>query len=240
MKQGHAEILFTIVFMICFLVLLWEQKKYDGTQSEKQKIESALLEAMEYTGREFETVLFETQEKKQQFFEQSFFNALYVFLDALDDKEKQEILWMHIPLLALVEEDGVSFNYAVEEQERGSAGLLREWSGKTRFVYPEGYTEEQKKILIAETLEEAASVIISKHNYIAAQYGISYRFYVPDFLGNTEEAPEFPMLIVVFQGWPLTAAGDVTYENCMDAAVFLRRKEPKATMPDGIPYKETT
>ena len=31
------------------------------------------------------------------------------------------------------------------------------------------------------------------------------------------------MLFVVFQGWPLNSAGDVLYENCLDAGLYMQR-----------------
>ena len=79
--------------------------------------------------------------------------------------------------------------------------------------------------MIADIIEPYASDIISNHNYIAMQYGINYSFYVPQFLQNTSEDLNFPMLFVVFQGWPLTASGNIVYENCIDTAVYIQTIE---------------
>ena len=37
--------------------------------------------------------------------------------------------------------------------------------------------------------------------------------------------PKYPMVFVVFQGWPLNATGDIIYENCLDAGGYLKEKE---------------
>lgn len=238
MKQGHIAIIFMIFYMACCLLLFLEQEKYDAVIKEKQRIEHAFLNAIENTGREYEKVLFETDEKQQQFFVNSFFEALYIFAEIFEQKEKQQSIMMYVPLLVLVEEDGAFFNYISEKQDENNAMLIRIWSEKIKFEYPAVCTEVQKKAIVAAVLEEITSYIISNHNYIASQYGLSYQFTAPDFLGNMEELPEFPMLFVVFQGWPLNASGNITYENCMDAAVFLQRVQEKVSIPDGIPYSE--
>ena len=227
-----------ILYISCFLILHLEQKKYDTAVYEKKRIETALLNAIENTGLEYEKVLFETDIKQQLFFENSFFSGLFVFMEIFDQKEKQQSIMLHTPLLVLVEEDGAFFNYVVEKQDKNNASLLRSWSEKIKFDYPDICTEAQKKTIVVNTLEKTTSDIISNHNYIATQYGLSYQFSVPDFLGNMEETLEFPILLVVFQGWPLNASGDITYENCMDAAVFLQRVKMELPMQDGIPYKE--
>lgn len=238
MKQGHLVILFWIVYAACFLMLSLEQKRYDNVQAEKQKIENALINAIEITGQGYEDMIYESAERKTAYFERNFFEALCIFLDAFQDEEKKELIWMHIPMLALVEEDGAFFYYTTAKQKKSSDILVRKWSEKKKFSYPDNCTEAQKKTIIADALEKAASEIITNHNYIASQYGLSYQFYVPDFLGNAEEKLEFPMLFVVFQGWPLNVSGDITYENCMDAAVFLRKVERNLPVTDGIPYTD--
>ena len=100
--------------------------------------------------------------------------------------------------------------------------ILHTWSEKVPFVFLEESTEEEKKAIIAEVIEEYASELISNHNYIAKQYGLTYSFYVPQFLQNTSEQWNFPMIVAVFQGWPLTASKEIVYENCIDAAVYIQ------------------
>jgi len=238
LKQGHIAILFITFYVSCFLILFLEQKKYDIALYEKQRIETALMNAIEHAGREYEKVLFETDEKQQQFFESSFFHGLYVFTEMFEQKESITNIMLHIPLLVLVEEDGAYLNYIMDKQDKNNATLSRRWSEKITFEYSDVCTEAQRKSIIASILEGAASEIISEHNYIASQYGLLYQFTAPDFLGNMEESLNFPMLFVVFQGWPLNASGDITYENCMDAAAFLQRVQEEPPMPDGIPYKK--
>lgn len=222
MKQGHFALLFCILFAVCFLMLSLEQLRYDTVLEEKQRVEQCLLTAVENTAREFSKVLYAPTEKKQQVLEQEFFNYLYAAFGVLEEREEQERLRMHIPMLVLVEEDGIQFFHMKEVMQEGTAELQHQWTSKESFCFDENMQTEEKKVVIVENLEKKAAEIITEHNYIAKQYGWSYTFTVPRFLQNTAKKTEFPMLFVVFQGWPLIASGEVRYENCLDAGVYLQ------------------
>ncbi len=225
MRQGHLTVLFLMLYIICFVLLLYTQSQYDEVQREKQKVELALTEAVKAAGRELAAVINDTEEKKKSSFETAFLEAFYVSMGVFNCKEEQEYLQMHLPMLALAEADGIFFYYMEERQENGVTVLERVWSDKIPYGTCRYGTKEEEKELVAETLEKCSSEILFRHNYIASQYGISYSFFVPDFLQNTSTALEFPMLFVVFQGWPLNISGDVFYENCIDAGVYLQRIE---------------
>ena len=72
--------------------------------------------------------------------------------------------------------------------------MLHTWSEQVPFIFPEGSADSDKKAIISNVIEQYASRIISNHNYIASQYGLNYSFYVPNFLQNTSEDLNFPML----------------------------------------------
>jgi len=225
MRQGHFSILFFIIFVTCFVLLWKEQKNYDKVLEEKQRIEKALIKAIETTAKEFSDVIHDSTEKKKRIVESVFLESLYVELGIFDKKDEQEKLKMYLPLLVLVEEDGILFYHMQEVYKNGIIELQHVWNEKMMLFFPENSVPAKKKQILSQWLEEYASELISEHNYIAEQYGIEYEFSAPDFLQNTAENLEFPMLFVVFQGWPLTSTGDIVYENCIDASVFLQEIE---------------
>lgn len=206
-------------------MLSLEQLRYDAVLEEKQQVEKQLLTAVENTAREFAKVLYASTEKKQQVLEEEFFHFLYAAFGVLWEREEQERLRMHIPMLVLVEEDGILFFHMKEVIREGSVELQHQWTQKIPFCFSNNMQTEEKKVVIINTLEKNATEIITEHNYIAKQYGLGYTFTVPHFLQNTTKETEFPMLFLVFQGWPLTASGDVRYENCLDAGVYLQEVE---------------
>lgn len=221
MRQGHFLLVFLFLYCSCFLMLYCEQKNYDNVMEEKERIEQALLEATEYTAHRYMTVMKESEEKKKEMIEEAFSEAFYVMMDLFQSTEPEEFWRIYIPMIILVEEDGAYFYYVQEAQKQG---VVHEWTDKIPFDIPDNYNPEDRKASMINTLEETASQIISNHNLIAQQYGISYRYSVPAFFPDAAQSTEFPMLFVVFQGWPLNASGTTFYENCLDAGVFIREK----------------
>lgn len=227
MKQGHLLFIFILISCGCFLSLYCEQKYYDATMQEKQRMESALLEAIEDTGNKSKAALFETEARKKKIVEAAFSEAMYVFTEVLDTPKEKEFWRLYVPMLVWVEEDGAYFYYVQRNSTNEEKELFHMWTEKLCFSFPEGCSDGKKKSLMADALEEKASDIISKHNAIAAQYGISYRYSLPVFFQDTSQVPEFPMLFVVFQGWPINHSDMFFFNACIDAGVFLRQKEEK-------------
>ena len=216
-----------------------EQKQYDEALEEKKRVEQLLVSALEDAAIAYKKVLNASEEKRKNTLECSFFQALFAAEGILENKEKQNILRMYVPMLVLAEEDGAYFFYL---EETGS-GLIQEirhvWSEKIFYNYAEGGTEQEKRNAIAALLENKASEIVTAHNYIALQYGLDYSFYVPEFLQNTASCPEFPMIFVVIQGWPLLASGKITYENCIDAGAFIQDvQKVTVTAPENLEHPE--
>ncbi len=225
MKQGHFVVLYFIIYCSCFILLFKEQVNYDRVIEEKKRVETSLKMAVEETAWRLTSVIKEPIQRKKDIIEKEFFEYLYISLGLLEDIEEQKKLNMYLPMLLLIEEEGAVFYYMQQIEENGIKRLEYKWSEYIPFMFPEESTDSKKKSIIADIVEPYASDIISNHNYIAMQYGINYSFYVPKFLQNTSEKLNFPMLFVVFQGWPLTASSEVLYENCIDAAGYIQEVE---------------
>jgi len=229
MKQGHLLLIFIIISCGCFLSLYCEQKYYDSTMQEKQRIERALLEAVEDTGNKSKAALFEDEKRKKKIIEDAFSEAMYVFMGYLDTPEEKEFWRLYVPMLIWVEEDGAYFYCLQTNSKNKEKELYHSWTKKLFFSFPDRCSVGKKKSLMAEALETKASKIISNHNVIAAQYGISYQYSLPLFFQDTSQPPEFPMLFVVFQGWPINNTNMFFFDACIDAGVFLRQKEEAVT-----------
>lgn len=214
MKQGHLFIMFLTIYTLCFMALYVEQSKYDDVLKEKQRVEKALLSASCAAADSYEKAIHESEEIRKNIVSEVFLESFYVSLGLFESLREQDILRMYLPLLVLAEEDGVFF-YSMQEIKTEDAVELRHiWSEKVVF-------EETGAENISRVIEKTASEIVSKHNYIASQYGISYQFHVPEFLRSISDTPGGRTLFVVFQGWPLTISGDVLYENCIDAGIYI-------------------
>lgn len=213
--------LFLIIYMICFLFLKLEEAQYDNVIKEKQRVEHALQEALEYTAEEYKNVIYGTLEEKKRVIETVFPKIFTVLLGNTEEDDWR----LFLPVLVLVEEDGAVFYYVQESKEKGYSELNYVWSDKSHFTFTEESTNHAKRKEVMECLERETSKYITEHNYIAAQYGMEYTFFVPNFI--QEEGPElkFPVIYAVFQGWPLNAAGNIIYENCLDAGAYLRERK---------------
>jgi len=168
-------------------------------------------------------VLREGEEQKKQLIADSFSEAIYISMGYLETPVPKEFWRLYVPMLVLVEEDGAYFYHVQTGQAEGEKELYHVWTDKFLFSFPEGCNDIKKKSLMANVLEQKASEIITEHNSIALQHGISYQYYLPGFFQNTLQLPEFPMLFVVFQGWPLNCFS-VFYDACFEVGVFMHYK----------------
>lgn len=212
-----------LFFSFCLAVVFFEvfsaQMQYRGIMDEKRRMEESLLYAVDASAWKMTEVMEETTEVKLYLLEETFFSSWFTRIGIAGNEEKQKESRMYIPLLAWLEEDGGYFftvQGTVDHVE--STGT---WSKKMPYVLT-GQEEENRKI-IQTYLETNVADMICEHNRIARKYGMEYEFYVPYFLTDRSQKLSFPMLIVVFQGWPL--GEDVFYENCMDANVYIRKKD---------------
>ncbi len=225
MKQGHLFIVYAIIFCGCFLSLYCVRKNYDSVMQDKQWLEYFLLTVAEDTGNRSKAAVGQEEERKLQIIETAFSEAVRVFSGNMDMQESMEFWQIYVPMLVWVEEDGAFFHYLQQDTEQAESEWNYIWSEKIAFSFPDGCSDKKKKSVMADYLEQAASEIITNHNSIAKQYGISYQYSLPVFFQDTSRLSEFPMLFVVFQGWPLGNSNNCFFNACVDAGIFLRQKE---------------
>lgn len=222
MKQGHFAVVFFIVLMLFSQRIYVEQEKYRQVEEEKKALESGLLVAVEKTIGKMRFIVKEEEEVKLKMLEETFFDSWFLQLGISENLEQQELAKMYVPMIAWLEEKGGYFYYTEVVENEGVCILEQRWSQFVPYSLVDDSVRREEVILY---LEQQASYIITEHNRIAQQYGIEYRFHVPSFLGTGAKDTDFPILIVVFQGWPLEAAGEILYENCIDANAYLKETE---------------
>lgn len=222
LKAGHLILLFLGLYVACFLSLSVEQHQYDAAMAEKVKMEQSLKLAAEQTAKKLIAVMKEPIEVQAKVVENAFFESMYATLGILEDKEKQEELKNYVPALVLLTEDGMMLYHAWEMKKNGIFIAEYSWSDCVMFDGIEECSEVRKREIMIEYMEKKVSEVISNHNFIASQFGLSYKFHVPAFFENISEKLHVPMVIAVFQGWPLNSAGTIFYENCIDAGVYIQ------------------
>jgi len=217
MKQGHLMVTFLLLYIICFMTLYAEQAMYESVQAEKQQVEEALLQSVFFAAKNYEKVINATEETKKNTITDTFFESMEVFLGDVTSEEENGYLNLYVPLLILAEEDGLFVCYLQEENTDNGLELKHIWSEKIPYTDYDGNT-------IANMIENLAADIVTGHNHIASQFGITYQFYAPEFLRNSPESLNLPMLYVVFQGWPLRTSKNIYYENCIDAGIYILKE----------------
>ena len=215
MKQGHFFLFFFLILLLCFFSVYTEAVRYEKVRDSKETIENSLLEAVEQAARQLRAEIFQSRERKQYVLEKVFFETWFTKLGIAGDDLEQERMRLLLPMIAYLDENGGSFLYT--EYEEGS--LKKQWSG---FIGYEMMPADKETVITY--LEKQTHRILTEHNRIAKQFDITYDFFVPDFLADTEELT-FPMVVVVFQGYPLVGNGTVFYTNCLSSSVFLKSAE---------------
>lgn len=239
MKQGHFILLFVILYCYCFLSLLVERVQYDNVWEEKETIENSLKKATEQAAYALIGTMNEPIEVKTQAIEESFFESFYTYAGMLGTTEEVDGLRLYVPMMVLIEENGVVF-YQVEEKEENEVSRLDYcWSEVQKFDFE--LSDKETRYMLADYLEDKAAEIITEHNQIAEQFGLQYRFHTPKFLQDTSKELHFPMLLVVFQGWPLDNMENIIYENCIDAGVYIQEVKRyvvqiPSTLTDTVSY----
>lgn len=92
------------------------------------------------------------------------------------------------------------------------------------FILSTGYADMKKGVLV-NTIEESLADYTSKHNRIAAQYGITYNFSLPSV--NKEDWNmylETNSMFVVFQGYPYGTEAGETYNKILSAGAKISKK----------------
>lgn len=180
-------------------------------------------------------------------------NSLYTSLDLLMDTEGKQRLELFLPVVAVVDEDGI-YLYYLKENTESDKKLERVWT--ERIPYEVNYhgtqyeftlsgkaisfDEESNKIIesgltqelealrldtISSVIEQNISEYINQHNHIARQYGIQYEFHVSltDDSFNQRSITN-PSLLVMFQGYPLLGK-DHVYDFFSFAGASIRKND---------------
>lgn len=221
MKQGHFAMIALFMVVYAFFGIFAERETYRQVQQEKERMEESLLIAVEKTTETMKQVLEEQDEVQLLTLEEEFFESWFIQLGISDKIEEQERMRLHVPMIAWLLEEGGYFYYTEEVSKNGTRVLEPKWS---RLI-PYSTGNEITKDEVIVWMEQQATTIINEHNRIAVQFGIEYQFFVPYFLGAQPEVLSFPIVVVVFQGWPLKVTGDLWYENCVDASAYIKEKE---------------
>ena len=98
------------------------------------------------------------------------------------------------------------------------------YSAGTLFDTAEAY-RERKLYAIRTSIETSLSEILVSHNEIAGQYGLNVWFSTPEFFQSFTPAMDNPSMVAVFQGWPLSTDGTLLYQNCANAAAYIKKEQ---------------
>lgn len=133
-KQGM--ILFSILLGCCLLAVWAEQYHYDSITKEREQIESAMQRAIEYAAdcavKEYSV----SEDTINVFVNQAFFESLYAALGYLDDLERIQQIELCVPVVAVLLNEGMYFNYLEEESTKGGGlSLIRVCSNQYPYMY---------------------------------------------------------------------------------------------------------
>lgn len=135
-KPGYCIILFSILLGCCLLTVWAEQYHYDSIAKEREQVENAMQQAIEYAAscaaREYSV----SEDTVNAFTNQAFFESLYASLGCLGDLERMQQIELCIPVVAVLLNEGMYFNYLEEESmEGGELSLKRTCSEQYPYVY---------------------------------------------------------------------------------------------------------
>ena len=80
---------------------------------------------------------------------------------------------------------------------------------------------EYKQAAVARSIAECLERAVNTHNIIAGQFGVSTLYGIPDFLTSYTPAQEYPSLVAIFQGYPLTADHRIIYNGASTSAAYI-------------------
>lgn len=187
-------------------------------------------------------------------------NSLSISLDLMMDKEGQQRLELFLPMIAVVDENGLYVSY-LSAKDEFSNQLQRVWSdcipyetdyenkhyrfylsgtaqcttkeGEEAVVVTLGALELLRKEVIATTIEKTISQYIMLHNRIAKAYGITYEFQIPaENNALYSRAITSPSLLVLFQGYPFQGTDEVYQSFAFNGASIKKRNYYLITKKD--------
>ena len=116
-----------------------------------------------------------------------------------------------------------------------NSGLLAKLRDGNVFESEETYGE-YKRYAIAESIRDALRIAVNEHTELCGEYGVSYAFGVPSFMETFSPVQEYPSLLAVFQGYPLSGYnGKYVYNGASSSAAFITAVERYVVeLPDSL------
>lgn len=113
----------------------------------------------------------------------------------------------------------------IDYRELAGGGYERfQRAAEEHFLLSEEAFEATRRNTITRELEEQLRYYCTAHNRIARKLGIGYEFAFPDMdaAGGDRAVPDIGLL-VVFQGYPLTNAGNLPYERFLLSGAYVKK-----------------
>lgn len=136
MKQGCYVILFSILLGCCLFTVWFEQHRYDDMAKEWGRVEAAVQQAIEYAAECAAKEYSVSEDTINVFVQQAFFDSLYATLGCLGDLERMQQVELCVPVVAVLLNEGIYFNYLEEGAAKGGElSLKRVCSKQYPYVY---------------------------------------------------------------------------------------------------------
>lgn len=135
-------------------------------------------------------------------------DAYYIYRFFLDDY-----------VIIYEKESGVSIKSAASEVLANGTWMSLLTRGDV--FHTEATYYEYKKAAVSDSIARVLDRTVNEHGRIAGQVGISIVYGVPEFLNSYTPAQEYPSVIAVFQGYPLTADNKIIYNGASTSAAYI-------------------
>lgn len=218
LKQHHIALLFLVISLPVLSVLYFKVQVFHKMAAESFELDYRLQSAVDngilyLTKDEEGSLIFDKETAIKRFF-----LSLYAAFGVTMDLQKQEMLQLYVPVIAVILPDGFYFSYCEAEKNSQTQKVVRKWSEKILCSY-------EDKLVFSETFISKFEYYIEQHNQIAANFGIRYQFYVPSIdTSDLQRAITGSSLIVVFQGYPFSSGGFYNRVNIAGAQIYKKQQ----------------
>lgn len=253
MRIFHYAIIFAIIAIVFITLRDISYAQVKTTTKETQRLNQEFHKAVDHA---VETLSYDEQGRIINSGEEAtaaFFRSIYASFNLLLDPEGEQRLQLYLPLIAIVDEDGIYFNYLAEQANGGTIQLVRTWSERIPYRYEDkddiyeftlskeawcydttnnlqeiietkDNLELRRVEIIKSTIEENIVSYMNAHNHIAQQYGIVYNFSLP-VMDNSfySRSIEKPTMLVLFQGYPLQGSEEVYNCAAFGGATLIKK-----------------
>ena len=237
MRRGH----FILIFFCLFVIMEWNYKTekivYEHAAEQKQRVEQAMKTAIDASADKLASVQGGQTKQTLEAFSEYFFRVFAMGMGWLEEPERWEELYFYVPALVVTQTEGF-YIYSLQEVKLadGSAEWAGVWTECIPYLYIEGDLETQyfldseienmqkKQSAIVRSLEEHITRVLYTQNEIAKQQGMTVCFRIPSFFDTFKASMEFPSVMAIYQGWPVSVDNKLLYHNCALSAAFLKEQ----------------